>query len=71
MQFHVEMTPTLIRSWLADPEARRDIEREREHGDSPGVQSAAEIERDIELRTERMGAVAARLYDRWAQGLRR
>jgi GMP synthase-like glutamine amidotransferase len=71
MQFHVEMTPTLIRSWLADPEARRDIEREREHGDSLGVQSPAEIERDIELRTERMGAVAARLYDRWAQGLRR
>jgi GMP synthase-like glutamine amidotransferase len=68
MQFHVEMTPVLIRGWLSGP---RDIEREREGGDSPGVQSPAEIERNVEQRTERMGAVATRLYDRWAQGLRR
>lgn len=71
MQFHVEMTPALIRSWLADPVAARDIVWEREHGASRGVQSPAEIERDVELRTERMGAVATRLYDRWSQGLRR
>jgi GMP synthase-like glutamine amidotransferase len=70
MQFHVEMTPALIRGWLTDPAAIRDIEREQKR-DSPGVQSPAEIERDIEQRTERMGAVATRLYDRWAQGLRR
>jgi GMP synthase-like glutamine amidotransferase len=71
MQFHVEMTPALIRSWLADPLAAQDIERERQHGNAPGVQSPAVIARDVELRTERMGAVATRLYDRWAQGLRR
>ena len=71
MQFHVEMTPALIRSWLADPVAVRDIVRERDHGASAGVQSPAEIERDVELRTERMGAVATRLYDRWSEGLRR
>lgn len=68
MQFHVEMTPALIRTWLADRSAVQDIERERQAG-SPGVQAPAEMLTDLERRTDAMGLVAARLYDRWALGL--
>jgi len=68
MQFHVEMTPALIRTWLADPGAGRDLEQER-RARNPGVQAPDEILTDLERRTDAMGLVAARLYERWALGL--
>lgn len=69
MQFHVEMTPALVQAWLADPGAEREIEQERKAG-NPGVQSREEMLTNLARRTDAMGEVAVRLYDRWAQGLR-
>lgn len=70
MQFHVEMTAALVRNWLADPGAGREIAQEC-RAESPGVQPPAEILTDLVRRTGAMGKVAERLYDRWAQGLRK
>jgi GMP synthase-like glutamine amidotransferase len=68
MQFHVEMTTALVRTWLADPGAEREIAQECRAG-SPGVQPPTEILSDLERRTDAMGKVAERLYARWALGL--
>jgi hypothetical protein len=70
MQFHVEMTAALVRTWLADPGAGREIAQECRAG-NPGVQPPAEILTDLERRTDAMGKVAERLYARWASGLRK
>ena len=66
MQCHVEMTPELVRSWLGT--GRAEIEA---HRASPAVQPAAEIEKDLEPRLERLHEVADRIYDRWSEGLSR
>jgi GMP synthase-like glutamine amidotransferase len=61
MQCHVEMTPGMIRTWYADAgEAVRA---------SASVQTAAQAEERIEERVRELNRVAARLYDRWVEGL--
>lgn len=70
MQFHIEMTPELVRLWSGKPSGRDEIETERRVTGGLAVQSPAEQCDDLELRCARMGKVAERLYDRWAQGLR-
>ncbi len=65
MQCHVEMTSALIRTWAAD--AADEIAQHR----SPSVQTAAEMEVEIEARVRALNAVARQLYDRWAEGLAR
>lgn len=69
MQFHCEMTPALVRSWLADGTWRAEVEEERRTSAGPAVQDAAAMLRNLHARTTRMNAVAARLYDRWSRGL--
>ena len=65
MQCHVEMTPEMIRAWAADSAD----EPGRVAG--PSVQTPAEMAEQIASRVRALNAVAARLYDRWAEGLAR
>ena len=65
MQFHVEMTPELIRSWC------QDWEKELIDRAGPSVQTPALMLGDLEPRVSALNAVAARLYSRWIEGLRR
>lgn len=71
MQFHIEMTPELVAAWAAEPAADLEIAEERARTGGPGVQSPAEMCRDLDRRTQAMKSFAWRLYDRWAQGLKR
>lgn len=71
MQFHIEMTPELVRLWAADPQTAHDAEAEQRRTGGPAVQSPAEMVRELELRAAKMYRVAAHLYDRWLQGVRR
>lgn len=64
MQCHVEMTEELVRTWCR--EGRREIEAARE---SPAVQPAEEIERDLAVRIDRLHQVASRAYEHWLDGL--
>ena len=66
LQCHVEMSVELVRIWCRG--GRHEIEAA---ATSPGVQAPEEIEREIELRVERLNAVARRLYERWLEGVRR
>jgi GMP synthase-like glutamine amidotransferase len=63
MQCHVEMTPDMIRAWAADSAG----ELSRSAG--PAVQTPVQMEERIEERVRDLNAVAARLYDRWLEGL--
>lgn len=71
MQFHIEMTPELVRSWAADPMAAREYEREKARTGGPAVQSPLAMVEEVEQRAARMERVAAHLYDRWLRGVRR
>jgi GMP synthase-like glutamine amidotransferase len=64
MQCHVEMTTELIRAWCADwgNEVRGKA--------GPSIQTPEQMEQDIEARVRALNALAARLYDRWAEGLK-
>jgi GMP synthase-like glutamine amidotransferase len=70
MQFHIEMTPELVRSWTADPMAAREYEREKARTGGRAVQSPLEMVEEVEQRAARMVRVAAHLYDRWLRGVR-
>lgn len=70
MQFHIEMTPELVRAWAADPAAFKEVEREVARTGGPAVQAPSAMVEDVERRTARMYSVAARLYDRWLRGVR-
>ena len=63
MQCHVEMTPDMIRCWAEDSA------EEFGRAASPSVQTAEQMEERIDERVRDLNAVAARLYDRWAEGL--
>ncbi len=63
MQTHVEMTPDMIRAWYAD--AGDEV---TPHA-GPSVQTAAEATERLDERVRALNAVAARLYDRWVEGL--
>jgi hypothetical protein len=65
MQCHVEMTPELIASWCANGAA------EIAASDSPGVQSPAAIQADVNARTAQLHQLADKIYSRWIQGLSR
>jgi GMP synthase-like glutamine amidotransferase len=70
MQFHIEMTPELVRTWAADPAAAQEVAREVARTGGPAVQPPEAMVTDVERRAARMYAVAARLYDRWLRGVR-
>jgi GMP synthase-like glutamine amidotransferase len=65
MQCHVEMTPALIRAWCAD------WGNEVRGRAGPTVQTPEQMEERIDERVRDLNAVAARLYDRWVEGLAR
>ncbi|MCC6210659.1 MAG: type 1 glutamine amidotransferase [Burkholderiales bacterium] len=64
MQCHVEMTEELIRGWCRG--GADEIEAAK---DSPGVQTPARIEKNLDARVAALHAVADRIYERWTQGL--
>lgn len=66
MQFHVEMTPELIRTWCQDwgKEVQSLAER------VPSVQTPAKMTDVVDDRARTLNAVADRLYDRWTAGLK-
>src|SRR5258706_11351456 len=66
LQCHVEMTEEMVRVWCRD--GRKEIE---DGAASAAVQPAEEIGRDLDARIERLHHVAARVYDRWVEGLSR
>ena len=65
MQCHVEMTAEMIRRWCEG------WDDEGPGRDTPSVQTPEQMEERIDERVRDLGAVAARLYDRWAEGLAR
>lgn len=69
MQFHCEMTPALVASWVGDESSAVEIEEARRASGAAAVQDPAEMLRDVHARTARMNALAARLYERWSRGL--
>lgn len=68
MQFHIEMTPELVRRWAADPAASGETGAKRLRTAGPSVQTPEVMVTDLEARTLRMGKVATHLYDRWLRG---
>lgn len=66
MQCHVEMTAELVRSWL-----HGGADEMRAASASPAVQTADEIQRDLERRLEALHLVADRIYDKWSESLSR
>ncbi|MBC8119618.1 MAG: type 1 glutamine amidotransferase [Burkholderiaceae bacterium] len=70
MQFHVEMTPQLIRAWSTDPNGVREINAAIRKQGGDGVQRPEDMLSNVEERTQRMEAIARRIYGRWTQGLR-
>jgi GMP synthase-like glutamine amidotransferase len=67
MQFHVEMTPELIRTWCQDWEKEVESLARR----TASVQTPAQMTEALEEKTQTLNAIADRLYDRWKAGLRR
>jgi len=67
MQFHVEMTPELIRAWCREWEKEVESLARR----VPSVQRPAAMTEAVEARTRALNAVADRIYDRWIAGLQR
>lgn len=65
MQCHVEMTPEMVRVWC---ESGKD---ELARCACPTVQGAREMQEHLEPRVAVLNGVAARLYDRWIEGLKR
>ena len=69
MQFHVEMTPELVRSWASSADGIEEIEQAFAQQNGKAVQRPAQMLRDVEQRTRRMHAIADRIYDRWILGV--
>ena len=65
LQFHVEMTPEMIRNWCQSGEG------EIERSVCATVQPVAEIESHLQARLAVLNGVAARLYAHWIKGLAR
>jgi len=65
LQCHVEMTEEMIVNWCAVGE------REIAASSSPAVQSASEMERQMNDKLPQLRDVAAQLYTRWIAGLRK
>ncbi|MEO8332460.1 MAG: type 1 glutamine amidotransferase, partial [Gallionella sp.] len=64
LQCHVEMTAEMIATWCAV--GAGEVEASRA---SPAVQPVSEIQRQTDSMLPRLNSVAAKLYDRWIQGV--
>ncbi|MBI3222175.1 MAG: type 1 glutamine amidotransferase [Nitrosomonadales bacterium] len=65
LQCHIEMTAEMIESWCAV--GADEVLASR---DSPAVQPAGEMQRQMEIKLPRLHEVATALYTRWIAGLR-
>jgi len=63
LQCHVEMTPELVKSWC------KTGAREIAANLGLSVQTALEMQADLENRVPRLHRIADRLYSRWVKGL--
>jgi GMP synthase-like glutamine amidotransferase len=63
MQCHIEMTPTMIRSWC------NSWAEEIATSNSPAVQTPEIMQADMENQLRALNRVADRLYGRWIKGL--
>lgn len=70
MQFHIEVTPPIVRAWLADAVTLSEIDEERTLNGAVGVQAPDELLEDLDARTETAGVIATKVYKRWARMLR-
>lgn len=64
LQCHVEMTPELVKSWC------KTGAREIAANLGLSVQTALEMQADLENRVPRLHRIADRLYSRWVKGLK-
>lgn len=64
LQCHVEMTPELVKSWC------KTGAREIAANLGPSVQTALEMQADLENRVPRLQRIADKLYSRWVKGLK-
>ncbi|MFM9911920.1 MAG: type 1 glutamine amidotransferase [Methylophilaceae bacterium] len=64
LQCHIEMTADMVREWC-----RVGADEITEALSHAGVQSVADIERDLKLRVTALNHVAERVYSRWVVGL--
>ena len=64
LQCHVEMTPELVKSWC------KTGAREIAASLGPSVQTALEMQADLENRVPQLQRIADRLYSRWVKGLK-
>ena len=64
MQCHVEMTPELIRAWCED------WEKELVAKAGPSVQTPQQMVERLDERVRSLNAIAARVYERWIEGLK-
>jgi GMP synthase-like glutamine amidotransferase len=64
MQCHVEMTPQLIRSWCED------WEKELVAKAGPSVQTPKQMFERLVERVRSLNEIAARVYERWIEGLK-
>ena len=69
MQFHVEMTPSLVNGWVSNVDGKREIDEAFNRQGGVGVQRAEDIVLNLDQRTQRMNRVADRIYDRWLRGI--
>ncbi len=65
LQCHVEMTAEMIRSWCQEG-----AEELASANDSPAVQSASDMQSDMDARLAELHRIADHLYDQWIKGLR-
>lgn len=65
-QCHIEMTVEMVREWCKgeDPVMARPVE-------TPSVQSNMEIQQDLETRIASLNRLAASVYTRWIEGLKK
>src|SRR4030095_7160343 len=70
MQFHVEMTPSLVNGWVSNADGKREIDEAFKRQGGVGVQRPEDIVLNLDQRTQRMNRVADRIYDRWLRGIR-
>jgi len=64
MQCHVEMTPELIRAWCED------WEKELVAKAGPSVQTPEQMVERVDERVRSLNEIAARVYERWTEGLK-
>lgn len=64
LQCHLEMTPAMVETWC-----HANAQELKMNQDSPAVQTADEMQRNLHQRVSALQAVADQLYQKWISGL--